>query len=381
MSVLRLWPAVLCMLALATGVTRAQRRGAGTVGQADFGTLPDGQRVTIYTLKNRRGAEARIIDYGGTLVSLKVPDRHGRLGDVVAGFDSLEGYLNQTFYIGALIGRYANRIARGRFTLDGARYQLATNNGPNHLHGGVRGFDKVVWRARPLATKAGPALELSYLSHDGEEGYPGNLTARVTYTLTAGNELRIDYDATTDKATVVNLTHHSYFNLAGEGSGDVLRHRLRINAARFTPTDATSIPTGELRAVRGTPFDFTRPTEIGARIEATDEQLRFGSGYDHNYVTDGRAGTLRRVADVYEPTTGRTMQVWTTEPGMQFYSANFLAVEGGGKGGHAYPRRSAFCLETQHFPDSPNKPAFPTTVVRPGRRFRSTTIYRFGARQ
>ena len=379
MSILRLLPVLLCVLVL-KGAAQEQRRGAGRVRQAAFGTTPGGQRVTIYTLTNQRGAEARIINYGGTLVSLRVPDSRGRLGDVVAGFDNLDGYLKQTFYMGALVGRYANRIAGGRFTLDGVQYQLATNNGPNHLHGGVRGFDKVVWRARPLRTKAGPALELSYLSRDGEEGYPGNLTARVTYTLTDNDELRIDYYATTDKATVVNLTHHSYFNLAGEGSGDILRHRLQINAARFTPTDNTSIPTGELRRVRGTPFDFTRPVEIGARIEAADEQLRFGSGYDHNYVLDGRAGQLRHAAEVYEPKTGRTMEVWTTEPGMQFYSANFLAVEGGGKNGHAYPRRAAFCLETQHFPDAPNKPGFPSTVLRRGQRFRSTTIYRFGVR-
>lgn len=381
MKISRVLLSLLCGLLLAAGTAQAQRRRAGAVQQADFGTTPDRQRVTIYTLTNRRGAEARIMDYGGTLVSLKVPDRRGRLGDVVAGCDTLAGYLKQTSYLGALVGRFVNRIALGRFTLDGAQYQLATNNGPNHLHGGVRGFDKVVWQAQSITTKAGPALTLTYLSHDGEEGYPGNLSVKVTYTLTHNNELRIDYEATTDKATVVNLTHHSYFNLAGEGSGDILRHRLQINAARFTPTDANAIPTGELRAVRGTPFDFTRATEIGARIATDDEQLRFGSGYDHNYVINGSAGTLRRAAAVHEPTTGRTMEVWTTEPGMQFYSANFLAVEAGdGKHGHAYPRRSAFCLETQHFPDSPNKPAFPSTVLRKGQRFRSTTVYRFGAR-
>ena len=381
MIVSRALVAALCVLAIGAGVARAQRRGgAGTVRQSDFGQMPDGQRVSVYTLTNRRGAQARIINYGGAVVSLKVPDRKGRLGDVVLGFDNLEGYLNQTFYIGALIGRYGNRIARGRFTLDGVEYHLATNNNGNHLHGGVRGFDKVVWRARPLTTKAGPALELTYRSRDGEEGYPGSLTVAVIYTLTNDDELRIDYDATTDKATVLNLTQHSYFILAGEGSGDILNHLLTINASRFTPTDATSIPTGELRAVRGTPFDFTRQTAIGARINADDEQLKFGSGYDHNFVLDGRAGQLRRAAEVYEPTTGRVMEVWTTEPGMQFYTGNFLAVEGGGKNGHAYPRRTAFCLETQHYPDSPNHPAFPSTVLRPGRRFRSTTIYRFSAR-
>jgi aldose 1-epimerase len=391
MTLGRVLTAALCVLAIGAGAARAQRtragatrpqrRGADAARAADFGQTPDGRRVTLYTLTNRRGAEARITDYGGAVVSLKVPDRAGRLADVVVGFDSLDGFVGQTFYINALIGRYGNRIARGRFTLDGTQYQLAANNPPNHLHGGVRGFDKVVWRARPLTTEAGPALELTYLSHDGEEGYPGNLSVTVVYTLTNRNELRIDYSANTDKPTVVNLTQHNYYNLAGEGSGDVLRHRLQINAARFTPTDATSIPTGELRPVRGTPFDFTSPTEIGARIDADDEQLRYGSGYDHNFVIDGRAGTLRRAATVYEPTTGRVMEVWTTEPGVQFYSANFLAVEAGGKNGHAYPRRSAFCLETQHYPDSPNKPSFPSTVLRPGQRFRSTTIYRFSARQ
>jgi aldose 1-epimerase len=389
----------LCALALGAGAAaqrrdasagRAQRRDAtrsqgkrraGVTTQADYGTTPDGQRVTLYTLTNRRGAEARVITYGGAVVSLKVPDRNGRLGDVVLGFDTLEGWMKQSFYINALIGRYGNRIARGRFTLDGGQYHLATNNGPNHLHGGVRGFDKVVWRARPLDTAAGPALELTYHSHDGEEGYPGNLGVAATYTLTDNNELRIDYSATTDKPTVVNLTQHNYYNLAGEGSGDILRHQLRINAARFTPTDSTSIPTGELRPVRGTPFDFTSPTEIGARIDADDEQIRFGNGYDHNFVINGRAGALRRAATVYEPTSGRVMEVWTTEPGLQFYSGNFLDGGGGGKNGHTYPRRAAFCLETQHYPDSPNHPSFPSTVLRPGQRFRSTTIYRFSTRR
>jgi aldose 1-epimerase len=377
----RLLVAALCVILVAAGAARAQRRGgAGAVRQADFGQTPEGQRVSVYTLTNRRGAEARVITYGGALVSLKVPDRRGQLGDVVLGFDDLAGYLKQTFFIGALIGRYANRIAKGRFTLDGTQYQLATNNNGNHLHGGVRGFDKVIWKARPLSVRGGAALELTYLSHDGEEGYPGNLSVRVVYTLTNNNELRIDYSAATDKATVVNLTQHSYFNLAGEGSGDILRHLMTINASRFTPTDAASIPTGELRPVRGTPFDFTRPAEIGARINQEDEQLKFGSGYDHNFVLDGRTGALRKAAQVYEPTTGRVLEVWTTQPGVQFYTGNFLAVEGGGKNGHAYPRRTAFCLETQHYPDSPNHPAFPSTVLRPGRRFRSTTLYRFSAR-
>ena len=318
--------------------------------------------------------------YGATLVSLKVPDRAGKFEDVVLGFDRLETYENDTHYLGATIGRYANRIAKGRFTLNGVEYKLATNNGENHLHGGVRGFDKVVWRARPLAARGGSALELTYLSRDGEEGYPGNLSVRVVYTLTDADELRIDYSATADKDTVVNLTHHSYFNLAGHGNGDILGHRLMLNAARFTPTDAGAIPTGELRAVRGTPFDFTRPTAIGARIEQPDEQLRLGNGYDHNYAVNGRAGAMRLAARVTEPTSGRAMEVWTTEPGVQLYTGNYLDGTPDGKGGRPYRRRYAFCLETQHYPDSPNRPEFPSTVLRRGGRFRSTTVYKFSAR-
>ncbi|MGH9902094.1 MAG: aldose epimerase family protein [Pyrinomonadaceae bacterium] len=354
--------------------------GAAAQRKVSFGKV-DGKNVELYTLINRHGAEAKITNYGGIVVSLRVPDRDGKLDDVVLGFDGPEGYEKApSTYYGALVGRYGNRIARGRFKLGGVEYKLATNNGENHLHGGDRGFDKVVWAARPLRrVRDGAALELTYLSRDGEEGYPGNLRARVVYTLTNGNELRIDYSATTDKATVVNLTHHSYFNLAGQGGGDILGHRLMINASRFTPINASLIPTGELRGVKGTPFDFTRPTAIGARIDGDDEQLKFGAGYDHNWVLKGRAGTLRKAAEVYEPMTGRGMEVWTTEPGMQFYSGNFLdgAV---GKGGRVYERRHGFCLETQHFPDSPNKPNFPSTVLRPGGAYRTTTFYRFSAR-
>ena len=368
--------AALCALA---SFTCAAAQGRASVVREDFGKTPEGRAVSIYTLTNRRGAEARITDYGGTVVSLKVPDRRGRLGDVVLGFDDLPGYLAQDFYIGSLVGRYANRIGGARFRLNGVEYKLAANNGPNNIHGGLKGFDKVVWESRPLRARGGAALELTYLSRDGEEGFPGNLRARVVYTLTDRNELRVDYHATTDKDTVVNLTQHSYFNLAGEGAGDILGHRLRINAARFTPTGADSIPTGELRAVRGTPLDFTRPAVIGARIGADDEQLKFGNGYDHNFVVNGRAGVLREAASVYEPTTGRVMEVWTTEPGVQFYTGNYLAVASG-KNGKPYPRRTGFCLETQHYPDSPNKPAFPSTVLRRGGRYRTTTLYRFSAR-
>ena len=375
-NLLRVCAAALCVLACATVVAAQRRGGGGAVRREEFGKMPDGRAVALYTLTNRRGAEARIITYGGTVVSLRVPDRRGQLADVVLGFDDLEGYLGQDFYIGALIGRYANRISNARFTLNGVEYKLAANNGPHNLHGGPRGFDKVVWNARPLR---GAALELTYLSRHGEEGFPGNLRARAVYTLTDRDELRVDYSATTDKDTVVNLTQHSYFNLAGEGVGDILDHRLRIYARYFTPTDSTSIPTGELRPVRGTPFDFTRPTATGARIEADDEQLKFGNGYDHNFAVNGRAGTLRKAAEVYEPTTGRVMEVWTTEPGVQFYTGNYLAVERG-KGGKPYPRRTGFCLETQRYPDTPNKPQFPPAVLRKGGRYRTTTVYRFSAR-
>jgi aldose 1-epimerase len=347
-----------------------------------FGSTKGGEAVEIYTLRNRRGAEARIITYGATLVSLKVPDRAGKFEDVLLGFDDLGTYETDTHYMGQVIGRYANRIAKGRFTLNGVGYKLAVNNGENHLHGGLRGFDKVVWKARPLNAKAGSAVEMTYVSKDGEEGYPGTLTVKAVYTLTETNELRIDYSATTDKDTVINLTNHAYFNLAGQGAGDILGHLLMLNADRFTPTDSGSIPTGELRAVRGTPFDFKRATAIGARIGQDDEQLKFGNGYDHNFVVNGRAGVLRLAARASEPTTGRVMEVWTTEPGVQLYTGNFLFPDGpgAGKGGKTYARRHGFCLETQHYPDSPNRPEFPSTVLRRGGRFRSTTVYKFSAR-
>jgi aldose 1-epimerase len=345
-----------------------------------FGKTKEGQAVELYTLTNRSGVEAKITTYGGTVVSLKVPDRAGKFEDVVLGFDDIEGYQKSTAYFGALIGRYGNRIAKGRFTLNGVEYKLATNNGENHLHGGVRGFDKVVWNARPLKAANGSALELTYLSKDGEEGYPGNLSVRVVYTLTDKNELRIDYSATTDKDTVVNLTHHSYFNLAGHGNGDILGHQLTINADRFTPTDAGAIPTGELRAVKGTPFDFTQATAIGAHIGEDEEQLKLGKGYDHNFVVNGQAGKLRHAAKVVEPTSGRVMEVWTTEPGMQFYTGNYLDGGDVGKGGKVYKHRYGFCLETQHYPDAPNRPSFPSTTLKKGGRYQATTVYIFSAR-
>ncbi|HEY8224892.1 MAG TPA: aldose epimerase family protein [Pyrinomonadaceae bacterium] len=344
----------------------------------DFGQS-DGKKVELYTLTNRNGVEAKITTYGGIVVSLKVPDKQGKLSDIVLGYDNLEGYLQDTSYFGALIGRYGNRIAKGRFKLNGTEYKLATNNGENHLHGGVKGFDKVVWHGRAAKTTNGVKLTLTYQSHDMEEGYPGNLFVTVAYTLTNANELRIDYSATTDKDAIVNLTHHSYFNLAGEGNGDILKHQLMINASRFTPVDPGLIPTGELRNVKGTPFDFLQPTPIGSRIDTEDEQLKIGRGYDHNFVINGPSGVLRKAASVSEETTGRVIEVWTTEPGMQFYTGNFLSGKPG-KGGKPYQFRYGFCLETQHYPDSPNHPLFPTTVLKKGARYQSTTIYRFSSR-
>jgi aldose 1-epimerase len=333
----------------------------------------------VYTLKNAHGIELKVLDYGGIIVSLKVPDRTGKLGDVVLGYDSLAGYERASPYFGAIVGRYGNRIAHGRFTLDGRTYALATNNGPNHLHGGVRGFDKVVWDVTPLEARDSVALILRRTSPDGEEGYPGTLHATVTYTLTSRNEVIFDYQATADRATPVNLTQHSYFNLAGDGSGDILGHVVTLNADHFTPVDSTLIPTGELHSVAGTPFDFRSPTPIGARIDADDVQLRYGRGYDHNFVLnkgDGDKGPALG-ARVYEPSSGRVMEIHTTEPGLQFYSGNFLDGTLRGKNGVVYRHRYGFAMETQHFPDSPNKPAFPSTILRPGAEYRSRTIYTF----
>jgi len=347
-----------------------------------FGKTADGQNVQIYTLRNRNGMEARITNYGGIVVSLSAPDRNHKFADVALGYNTLDDYMNPPFpYFGAIIGRYGNRIAKGRFTLNGVEYRLAVNNGENHLHGGLKGFDRVVWGAQQRDTAAGPALLLNYVSKDGEEGYPGNLRVTVLYTLTHKNELKIDYTASTDKDTVTNLTHHSYFNLAGEGNGDILDHRVVIKASRFVPTDAGSIPTGELKNVAGTPFDFLSAHTIGERINQDDQQLKFGNGYDHTWVINGRMGVLRQAASVYEPTTGRVMEVWTSEPGVQFYTGNFLDGSRPGKSGKPYQRRTGFCLETQHYPDSPNRPNFPTTTLRKGATYRSTTIYRFSARK
>jgi aldose 1-epimerase len=352
-------------------------KGKANLKKESYGKTADGQEVELYTLSNTNGLETEITTYGGIVVSIKVPDRDGKFDDVVLGFDSLDGYLKGHPFFGALVGRYGNRIGKAKFTLNGKEYKLAVNNGENSLHGGNKGFDKVVWKAKPVTVKDGVALELSYLSKDGEEGFPGNLSVKVTYTLTNTNELKIDYSATTDQDTIVNLTNHSYFNLAGQGNGDILAHQLQINADRFTPVDAGLIPTGELRSVKATPLDFTQVAAIGARIGQDDEQLKLGKGYDHNFVLNGKAGTLRLAAKVVEPTTGRVMEVLTTEPGVQLYTANFLDGSLKGKDGKAYGARSAFCLETQHFPDSPNKPDFPTTVLKKGGRYQTTTVFKF----
>jgi aldose 1-epimerase len=344
---------------------------SGSTTKKPWGKTKDGQAVDLYVLRSGSGAEVEISTFGGAVVSLKVPDRQGKMGDVVLGYES------DTAHLGAIIGRYGNRIAHAQFSLDGKTYTLAKNNGDNSLHGGLKGFDKVVWAAKEISAKEGPSLELSYLSKDGEEGFPGNLKVTVRYTFT-GNALRIVYHATTDKKTVVNLTNHSYFNLAGAGSGSVLDTVLTINADKFTPVDAGMIPTGELRDVTGTPFDFRQPATIGARINQDDEQLKLGNGYDHNYVLRSAAGDRKETlaARALEPVSGRVLEVWTTEPGVQLYTANFLDVAKG-KGGIAYKRRTAFCLETQHFPDSPNHPQFPSTVLNPGETYHTSTTYRF----
>ena len=351
----------------------------GTITKADFGKTPDGTAVELYTLRNSKGMEATIMTYGGIVTSLKTPDRNGKLGDVVLGYDNLAGYIKSTPYFGALIGRYGNRIAHGKFSLDGTTYQLATNNGVNALHGGLIGFDKVVWSVEEAEVgEHGPKLELTYLSKDGEEGYPGNLKIHATYTVTEENALQVKFKATTDKKTVVNLTHHSYFNL--RGSGDILGHLVTIHADKFTPVDGGLIPTGELRPVAGTPFDFTTPHTIGERINDADEQLKLGGGYDHNWVVNKKACcALELMAKVSEPTTGRTMEVWSTEPATQFYAGNFLDGTITGKGGWTYQYRNGFCFEPQHYPDSPNHPDFPSTELKPGETYHNTIIYKFGA--
>ena len=376
-SVTLLCTLVACqVLAGASDVLQPPAGAKPGVTRGAFGKMPDGQAVEMFTLTNKNGVEVRAITYGGIITSIKVPDRDGRMGDVVLGFDSIDGYLGEHPFFGAIIGRYGNRIAKAQFTLDGRTHQLAANNGPNHLHGGVKGFDKVLWRGEAVSGANG--VTFSRTSPDGEEGYPGALSVRVTYTLTDANELVVDYHATTDKATPVNLPQHSYFNLTGDGSSDILGHQLTLHADRYTPVDDTLIPTGELAPVQGTPFDFRKPTAIGARIDQADAQLKNGKGYDHNWVLSRKGAGLQPAARVVEPKSGRTLEITTEEPGIQFYSGNFLDGTIKGKGGHVYKLRSGFCLETQHYPDSPNQPKFPSTILKPGETYKTKTVFRFG---
>jgi aldose 1-epimerase len=374
----RSWPVLSCAAAVIVfaGCDRGEPAVSRSTTRHSFGTTADGTNVDLYTLTNVNGMEVRLSTLGAGIVSLKTPDRRGELGDVVLGFDTIDGYRTGDHpYFGVIVGRYGNRIAKGRFTLGGVTYTLATNNGPNHLHGGVKGFDKAVWTGAPVERADGPAVRFEYLSKDGEEGYPGNLSVAVVYTLTDSNEVRIEYTATTDKKTVVNLTNHSYFNLAG--TGDILGHEAMINADRFTPVDATLIPTGELASVEGTPFDFRTPAAVGSRIDQPHEQLKFGGGYDHNFVLNGTGPGLSLAARVTDPASGRVLEVRTTEPGVQFYTGNFLDGSIAGKGGRPYNTRAGFCLETQHFPDSPNQAAFPSTALEPGQRYETTTVFAF----
>lgn len=359
------------------------------IERSAFGRLPDGREVDCYRITNDNGIEMRVINYGGIIVSLKTPDMTGRMDDIVLGFDSLDDYLSETYrqanpYFGALIGRYGNRIANGRFTLDGETYRLPTNDGPNTLHGGDVGFNQRLWHAEPFSSSQGRGLVLTYTSPDGEQGFPGRLSTRVSYTLTHDNELAIDYRAETTRATPVNLTQHSYFNLQGEGSGSVLDHQLMINASAYTPVGETLIPTGEIADVSGTPFDFRQPTAIGARMGQKNTQLAYAKGYDHNFVLSKNPGQTDRptlAAKVIEPHSGRVLEVATTEPGLQFYSGNFLDGSLVGKSGRPYTHRSGLALETQHFPNSPNQPNFPSTVLKPGETYHSQTVYRFSTIQ
>lgn len=345
-------------------------------GSSPRGKGSSPQVIERFTLKNANGVSVQAITYGGIITSIAAPDRNGAIADIVLGFDSIDGYLTDHPYFGAIIGRYGNRIAKGRFTLDGQTHELATNNDANHLHGGVRGFDKHIWQAEPLVGKNGVAFTRT--SPDGEEGYPGTLTVRVSYELTDRNQLIVEYHGTTDKATPVNLTQHSYFNLAGAGSGDILGHTLMLNADRFTPVDGTLIPTGEIANVEATPFDFRQPTAIGTRIKQPHPQLKYGQGYDHNWILNRRGEGLQMAAIALDPVSGRTLEITTTEPGIQFYAGNFLDGTLTGKGGHVYQHRAGFCLETQHYPDSPNQPDFPTTVLQPGQQYKTSTVFTFG---
>jgi aldose 1-epimerase len=345
-----------------------------SVEKSSYGKLPDGRPVDLYTLTNAKGMQVKLTNYGAITVSVEVPDRHGQSADVTLGYDTLAGWLTNTSYFGATVGRYANRIAKGKFALDGKTYTLATNNGENHLHGGSKGFDKLLWDAQPVDTGQTVGVRFAYLSQDGEEGYPGNLRVTALYTLNNDNEFMVQFSATADKPTIVNLAHHSYWNLAGAAAGDILGHELMLNADKYTPVDASLIPTGELKSVKNTPMDFTKPTAIGARIAQVE------GGYDHNFVLRNQTGRVALAARVYEPKSGRVLEIRTDQPGIQFYSGNFLDGSVTGKGGIVYKKHWGFCLETQHYPDSPNHPDFPPVVLRPGQTYKHTMVHKFSTR-
>jgi aldose 1-epimerase len=364
----------------ASASAEAAKKAEPSLAETAFGTLDDGGKVTLYTLTNASGAEARIINYGAIVVSLKVPDRQGKPRDIVLGYDDLAGYVKDKSFFGSTVGRFGNRIGAGKFTLDGKSYQLDLNDGPNHLHGGANGFYKKLWKAEPVKSKEGSGVKLTYVSKDGEEGYPGTVTLTVTYTLTSENKLRIDYRGTTDKPTILNPTHHSYFNLSGDPTQTILGEELTIDADKTTPVGAGLIPTGKLADVAGTPMDFRKATKIGARIDAKDAQLDLGKGYDHNWVLRGYTKKVRKAAELYDPTSGIVMQILTDQPGLQFYSGNFLNGTIHGKNGVAYQHRTAVCLEAQLFPDAPNHPTFPSAVLRPGQTYTQTTVYQFSTR-
>ncbi|SFZ91998.1 aldose 1-epimerase [Flaviramulus basaltis] len=354
--------------------------GKLSITNSEFGKMPDSTVVEQYKLVNNNGVEVNIITYGGRITSLKVPNKKGDFENVVLGFDNLDDYLKENPFFGALIGRFGNRIAKGKFTLEGKDYTLATNNGENHLHGGIKGFDSVVWEAEPIEEKENSILKLTYLSKDGEEGYPGNLKITVIYTLTKDNALEVSYEATTDKTTVVNLTQHAYFNLSGDFSKDILNHDVVINSNTYLPVDETQIPTGEIRNVKGTPFDFTSVKKIGKEIAINNEQLKLGGGYDHCWIVNGEKGNMNFVASAYDETSGRFMEVYSEEPGMQFYTANFLDNTLPIPNGGTYAKRTGFCFETQHYPDSPNQKDFPTTILEPGEIYSTKTTYKFSTK-
>jgi aldose 1-epimerase len=359
---------------------QSERKAQSMIKKELFGTLSDGSKVYSYLLSNASGTQVKIIDYGAIVVSLSAPDRNGKFADVVLGYDSLAGYVDDNAFLGAIVGRYGNRIAKGKFKLEGKEYQLTVNSGTNHLHGGAKGFYKALWEAEPIESSTDPALKLTYVSKDGDEGYPGTVTMKVTYTLTKDNALKIDYEDTTDKTTILNPTHHSYFNLTGDPTKTILDHELMIAADYITPVDSDLITTGKLAKVDGTPFDFKKPEKVGTRINNNDQQLIFGRGYDHNWVLNNYDKNVRLAASLYDPQSRRFMEVLTDQPGLQFYSGNFLDGSIKGKSGIKYKHRTALCLETQHFPDSPNKPNFPSVVLKPGEKYQQTTIYKFSTK-